>query len=1399
MPDRQREAEMNFTGERYVPELQDPEISYEHWHRYLFASLFVKQKRVLDIACGEGYGSYVLSEKAKTVVGVDISAESVKHASGAYRRGNLSFIVGGVSRIPIEIDHSIDVIVSLETLEHIDEGEQKAFLSEVKRVLSPKGILILSTPNKLQYSDIPQYKNEFHQKEFYEYEFKEFLVKFFTHVALMGQNIEVGSYIRGEREEQDFFQEYRIRQSETGFHPTEEKRDQRYFIAVCSNGSLPKIPSSFSIDLSRRMITNRDQRIRRLEESLQGLKGQAVEQEQSVQALAAQVAEKEQAVQALQADRTEREKGLTLLKDEFAKRMNAKNVRLEELEGTARTYQAKNQLLLGKVKEQDETIQSLQIQILEICSGASWRVVQWLRRVRFVLAPAGSRREKMWLLGMRGWQVLRDEGLGAFARKVLQKVRNRDTEIVVPDQHLTYPPSREVTSAQDSVLLPEYTPDGNAAAFSELLAISRGQTSRDYVPLAATRVAPKEPPVKLIAFYLPQYHPIPENDGWWGKGFTDWVNVSKSVPQFVGHPQPRLPGELGYYDLRVPDVQHRQVELARQYGIHGFCFYFYWFNGKRLLERPIEQFIHDPQIDFPFCLCWANENWTRRWDGQENDILIAQQHSKEGDHAFIHDIIPFLHHKNYIRVDGRPLLVVYRANILPDPAGTAKRWREDCRQAGLAEPYLVAAQTFGFTDPRKVGFDAAVEFPPHNTQLTPINHAFKILNPDFHGSIYRYTDIVEQHASSRRPPFQLFKTVFPGWDNNPRRPGWGYTFAFSSPTNFQHWLTQAGQFALQEDDPDKRLVFINAWNEWAEGAYLEPDRRLGYAFLQSSADALRALSVDPTQGKPLLRQAIRLESSIKRHDTAVILHLFYPEMWDEIQAHLENLQDHFDLYISIPRSVEMDTAKILGRYPGTFFYRCENRGRDVAPFLSLYSAVYPLNYRYICKIHTKLSRHREDGNAWRQDLYKKLLGSPVTIQASKAILDEHAEVGVIVPQAHRLSSRVYWGKNAANVERLAHLAGIDFSGQEFGFAAGSMFWFRPRALYPLTLLPLSLDDFEVEAGQKDGTLAHAFERMFGLVPHAMGFQLTELTQDGGMCKQPARSTGEYTFAKAQEDEPPTQEINQAPLIIYQMGKVGSVSVIQSLHKAYQDLSLPIPIHHVHVMEDLDRMEAAIRQERKDPAGTLGAIEAGRKLRQQIDSNPNKYWKIISLVREPVARNVATFFQNLREFVPDWEARSAAGELQPEYLQGIFIGIDSIHYAPERWFDAQLKPVFDIDVFASPFPTECGYKIYWSKPLTPLLVIRLEDLNRCAGEAMKEFLGLDPFEVINQNVGDEKPYGGLYKSFKALPLPETYITRMYTSKYARHFYSPEEIIRFSKKWSGLEEPNNPCPAASSTKA
>jgi O-antigen biosynthesis protein len=353
---------------------------------------------------------------------------------------------------------------------------------------------------------------------------------------------------------------------------------------------------------------------------------------------------------------------------------------------------------------------------------------------------------------------------------------------------------------------------------------------------------PAEPPVfdvRSIAFYLPQFHPIPENDRWWGKGFTEWTNVSKAVPQYVGHYQPHLAGELGYYDLRVEEVQKRQSELAKSFGLSAFCFYFYWFGGQTLLERPITSWADNDEADLPFCLCWANENWSRRWDGLDEDVLMAQSHSIADDIAFISHISKYLENKKYLKIGEKPLLIVYRPSLLPDPKTTVDRWRHWCRENGIGEIHVSVVQSFDMMNPLEIGFDSAIEFPPMNMGPPDITQQISKINPSFSGTVYDYDFYVDRSNSFPARDYTVYRGVFPSWDNEARRTGKGTSFLGSSPAKFKTFVENAVREARREADPQKRLIFINAWNEWAEGAHLEPDRRYGYAWLSALHDGLK--------------------------------------------------------------------------------------------------------------------------------------------------------------------------------------------------------------------------------------------------------------------------------------------------------------------------------------------------------------------------------------------------------------------------------------------------------------------------------------------------------------------------------------------------------------------------------
>jgi lipopolysaccharide biosynthesis protein len=354
--------------------------------------------------------------------------------------------------------------------------------------------------------------------------------------------------------------------------------------------------------------------------------------------------------------------------------------------------------------------------------------------------------------------------------------------------------------------------------------------------------------VRLLAFYLPQFHPIPENDEWWGKGFTEWTNVARARPLFPGHYQPHIPADLGFYDLRLPEVRQAQADLAREYGIYGFVYYHYWLGGKRLLELPFDEVLASGKPDFPFCLCWANEPWTRGWDGRNSQVLMAQDYSEEDDLKHIRWLVTAFRDRRYIRICDKPLILIYRASQLPDALRTTTIWREEARRMGIGELFLGRVESFPdeFTDPAQIGFDAAVEFQPDGANLVP-------RLPD---AIYSDHEVIDYPAFMERqlrkpdPPYKRFPGVTPGWDNSPRRPTGARIFAGSTPALYEKWLCAAIRKA-SNNSAEERLVFINAWNEWGESNHLEPDLVFGRKYLEATKRTLdysqNELNIEPAQ------------------------------------------------------------------------------------------------------------------------------------------------------------------------------------------------------------------------------------------------------------------------------------------------------------------------------------------------------------------------------------------------------------------------------------------------------------------------------------------------------------------------------------------------------------------------
>lgn len=399
--------------------------------------------------------------------------------------------------------------------------------------------------------------------------------------------------------------------------------------------------------------------------------------------------------------------------------------------------------------------------------------------------------------------------------------------------------------------------------------------------------------IRAIAFYLPQFHPVPENDAWWGRGFTEWRNVARAKPLFPDHYQPHLPADLGFYDLRLPETRAAQAELAREHGLHGFCYYHYWFNGRRILERPFNEVLESGKPDFPFCLCWANENWTRVWDGGERHVLLEQHYSHEDDLAHIRSLIPAFKDPRYIRVDGKPLFLVYRTGMLPAPARTAEIWREAAREAGLEGLYLVRVESHGDSaDPKAIGFDASVEFAPFNGLDIPalfrgriprlLAGAGVLPRGLTEHNLFEYRKVAHAMMNRPSPAYPRFHCVTPGWDNTARRKANGTVLIGSTPETYWNWLQSVAQRTREEFRGDARVCFINAWNEWAEGNHLEPDQQWGRAYLEATRSALAAAAF-PTapaaaQGRqePLLKRLYWKMANAPRQTRQLLRYIGFP-------------------------------------------------------------------------------------------------------------------------------------------------------------------------------------------------------------------------------------------------------------------------------------------------------------------------------------------------------------------------------------------------------------------------------------------------------------------------------------------------------------------------------------------
>lgn len=347
---------------------------------------------------------------------------------------------------------------------------------------------------------------------------------------------------------------------------------------------------------------------------------------------------------------------------------------------------------------------------------------------------------------------------------------------------------------------------------------------------------------RLIAFYLPQFHPVPENDEWWGKGFTEWTNVAKAKPLFRGHYQPHLPADLGFYDLRVPEVRIAQAELAKEYGIEGFCYWHYWFgNGRRLLERPFNEVLHSGKPDFPFCLAWANDSWTGIWHGAPGRILVEQKYPGPEDYkAHFYAVLDAFHDRRYMTVHGEKIFIIYNPKMLPNARAFTDQWRELASKEGLKGIHFVAHAVK--SNPQKYGCDACVENVPFlRIPLSFWERLKSLINRHMIGKRFpmtrSYPEFVNYLNNIPLSPHE-YPLVIPNWDNTPRSGTNGLVLLGSTPELFKDMLQKAIMKIGHISDFENRIIFVKAWNEWAEGNHLEPDRRYGHAYLKIIKDCI---------------------------------------------------------------------------------------------------------------------------------------------------------------------------------------------------------------------------------------------------------------------------------------------------------------------------------------------------------------------------------------------------------------------------------------------------------------------------------------------------------------------------------------------------------------------------------
>lgn len=643
-------------------------------------------------------------------------------------------------------------------------------------------------------------------------------------------------------------------------------------------------------------------------------------------------------------------------------------------------------------------------------------------------------------------------------------------------------------NAVDDRTIPQYYFNENLAERqSEHLARIHNRKILYYEKEAEGNYLPHKNDPRLVAIYLPQFHKIPLNEKSWGKGFTEWTNVASATPGFIGQQQPILPADLGFYDLERPEKIKEQIDLAKKYGIHGFMFYYYWFSGEKILNIPIESFLKNTNWNFNFMISWANENWTKRWDGMDSDVIIGQKYNDDDPLRFIKDVSPILNDKRYITIDGkRPVLAVYRPSTIPNIKEYASIWREYFRKEYDKELYLIVGNNHSDSDPREYGFDALYDFSPGSViwggaassvaLIEEEDYELEKLDKNFHGSVVDYRKIAldEKLDAIERYDFPTIQTIIPHWDNHARKKGKDtHALINSNPEIYATWLKRV--LIKARSVQKSPLIFINAWNEWAEGAMLEPTLHLGHANLLRTAEVLAQFSENKINKVifPIMRTP-EVESS----KIAVIIHLFYPEMWSTLTSKLINIKHNFDIYVTVPEKhkdiiLEYNSSKVT-------IIPVPNWGRDILPFLHVMKKIRHAGYKYILKIHSKKSKHisKIDATYWLKSTLNSLLYSDKSINNILKKIDNN--VKIIGPSDFAVRMTFNGDQNLKyNISKYYNKSSskkIIKNIKDYIFGAGTMFWASVDSFDGILSRHLVADDFELERGQLWNTLSHFIER-----------------------------------------------------------------------------------------------------------------------------------------------------------------------------------------------------------------------------------------------------------------------------------------------------------------------------------